>query len=45
MPILQEQTSGSYFLSLPKEYVNKLGWKAGDIILVLLKDDKLVLEK
>lgn len=54
MPKLQkrEYTQGksktiSFFLTLPKDYVVKLGWKEQDHILVRLTEDnnRLILEK
>ena len=37
----------SFFLTLPKDYVVKLGWKEQDHILVRLTEDnnRLILEK
>lgn len=35
----------SYEITLPKEFVEKLGWKPGDRIAVILEDSRIVLEK
>lgn len=46
MPKLQEQKSGSYYVSIPKDFIKKLQWKAGDAILITFFDEeKLKLEK
>lgn len=37
----------SYFLTLPKDYIVKLGWKEQDHIIVKMTDDndRLILER
>ena len=35
----------SYEVTIPKEFVEKLGWKPGDRIIVALENSKIVLEK
>ncbi|MCL5786084.1 MAG: DUF488 family protein [Candidatus Thermoplasmatota archaeon] len=37
--------SGTYMVSLPKDYLIELGWKSGDQILVEKTDRKIVLDK
>jgi len=46
MPKLQKQKYGTYTISLPKDFIKKLGWKAGDDILITFIDEnKLKMEK
>lgn len=35
----------SYEVTIPKEFVERLDWKPGDRIIVMLEDSKIVLEK
>ena len=35
----------SYEVTIPKEFVERLGWKPGDRIIVMLEDSRIVLEK
>lgn len=35
----------SYEVTLPKEFVERLGWKPGDRIIVMLEDQRIILEK
>lgn len=37
--------TGSVSVVLRKDLVNKLGWKVGDEVKILLEDTKLILEK
>lgn len=34
----------SYFVTLPKEYIRKLGWRKGRKVIIMLEDDRLVIE-
>lgn len=38
MPKLQTQKNESYYVTIPKTIIKKLGWKAGDEIFVSLLD-------
>ena len=35
----------SYEVTLPKEFVEKLGWKPGERLLVILDDNHIVIKK
>jgi len=35
---------GTFFVSLPKEYVVALGWNKGDTIVVAPQDGRIILE-
>jgi len=35
----------TYEVTIPKEFVERLGWKPGDRIIVILEDSRIVLEK
>ena len=35
----------SYEVTLPKEFVERLGWKPGDRIIVVLDGQRIILEK
>ncbi len=46
---LRKRTSGtghiSYEVTIPKEFVEKLGWRPGDRLIVRLEDGRIVLER
>ncbi len=53
MPIevvkLRRRSSGlgyySYEITLPKEFIEKLGWQQGDKLLLKLENNKIIIEK
>ena len=45
MAKLQQSKTGAIFIVIPKELVMVKGWKKGDIILVSLEKDAIVLRK
>ncbi|MFX1505885.1 MAG: AbrB/MazE/SpoVT family DNA-binding domain-containing protein [Promethearchaeota archaeon] len=49
MPKLQERktnTGTTYVITIPKEYIEKMGWKKGDTIFFSILDEKsLKIEK
>ena len=46
---LRKRTSGtghiSYEVTIPKEFVEKLGWQPGDRLIVRLEDGRIILER
>jgi AbrB family looped-hinge helix DNA binding protein len=42
---LEEDAQGNLILTIPKEFLDSLGWKAGDEIEFEIKDDCLLLKK
>lgn len=35
----------SYEVTIPKEFIEKLGWKPGERLLLVLEEDKIVVKK
>ena len=35
---------GTYFVSLPKEYVEGLGWEKGDTVVVAPQEGRIIIE-
>ena len=35
----------TYEVTIPKEFVERLGWKPGDRIIVTVEDSRIILEK
>ncbi len=42
---VQEDNNGNYFIELPNEMIEELGWKEGDILEWKLKGQGVVLSK
>ena len=42
---LRRQTTGSYILTIPQEYVSAIGCQAGDWVRIELIDKKIVISK
>ena len=42
---VQEDNNGNYFIELPNEMIEELGWKEGDILEWKLKGQGVILSK
>ena len=42
---VQEDNNGNYFIELPNEIIEELGWKEGDILEWKLKGQGVILSK
>ena len=42
---IQEDSNGNYFIELPNEMIEELGWKEGDILEWKLKGQGVILSK
>jgi AbrB family looped-hinge helix DNA binding protein len=43
--IIEVNPSGEYFITIPDEILESLGWKEGDEIHISVEGDKIILEK
>jgi AbrB family looped-hinge helix DNA binding protein len=43
--IIEVNPSGEYFITIPDEILESLGWKEGDEIHISVDGDKIILEK
>jgi AbrB family looped-hinge helix DNA binding protein len=43
--IIEVNSSGEYFITIPDEILESLGWKEGDEIHISVDGDKIILEK
>lgn len=43
--VIEADPSGEYFITIPDEILESLGWKEGDEIHISVDGDKIVLEK
>jgi AbrB family looped-hinge helix DNA binding protein len=43
--IIEVNPSGEYFITIPDEILESLGWKEGDEIHISIDGDKIILEK
>lgn len=44
MPKLRVHKNSTYFVTLPKEYVEGLGWEKGDTLVVAPQGKRIVIE-
>ena len=43
--VIEVNPSGEYFITIPDEVLESLGWKEGDEIHISVDGDKIILEK
>jgi AbrB family looped-hinge helix DNA binding protein len=43
--VIEVDPSGEYFITIPDEILESLGWKEGDEIHISIDGDKIILEK
>ena len=43
--VIEQDIFGEYFVSIPPEILDSLGWKEGDEIRISVDGDKIILEK
>ena len=43
--LIEVDPSGEYFITIPDEILESLGWKEGDEIHISVDGDKIILEK
>ncbi len=43
--VIEVDPSGEYFITIPDEILEALGWKEGDEIHISIDGDKIILEK
>jgi len=43
--VIEVNPSGEYFITIPDEILESLGWKEGDEIHISVDGDKIILEK
>jgi len=43
--IIEVNPSGEYFITIPDEILESLGWKEGDVLDISVNGDKIILEK
>ena len=43
--VIEVDPSGEYFITIPDEILESLGWKEGDEIHISVDGDKIILEK
>ena len=43
--VIEVDPSGEYFITIPDEILESLGWKEGDKIHISVDGDKIILEK
>ena len=43
--VIEQDVFGEYFVSIPEEILESLGWKEGDTLTIEVKDDRIILSK
>jgi AbrB family looped-hinge helix DNA binding protein len=43
--VIEQDICGEYFVTIPDEILESLGWKEGDEIHISVDGDKIILEK